>query len=604
MRRFGTVAFAVLAVVTVAAFFITQHLKVATPLINGKPAPSPSVINPVDGQVCRGKSHKRMFISFYLQNQSDDVTVAIVDSGGDTVDTIGNNVHMTGGRHPVRRGFTWNGRLANGSVAPDGVYYIRVTLIHQGRSVLISNSSGALPVTVETSPPRPKVTAVAPGLIPQTGIGGATVQYTGTRGLAGRMLVYRTDLPGAPKLVKAFRARPDGRTVWDGTVAGGAPAPQGTYLIGLRVTDRACNTGSFPPALPPVAGTTPHAGVTVRYLAGQPPLTPVAPAASATVFVDARQHGYAWALRPAGYPRHLLAAGGARSVTLRVPLSGRPPGTGLYELALRYGAHRTVDPIVGPVPGGGAAKVLVVVPALTWQGANPVDDDGDGIPNTLTGGDSVLLARPLVDGLPAGWGDLIALLQYLKHNHLPYQLTTDLGLVTGIGPRLAGHAGVILAGDERWVPPSLAASLRNYVTGGGHLLSLGIDALRRGVTLGRTVASQPTPPRATDIFGVRVGVLTATGGSFILAGHDGLGLFKNTSGAFHAFRTFQAFTGVTAPATLVSSAGTTSSSSAIIGLRLGRGAVVEMGIPGFAAALRHSSDAQEIFGRMWSLLTR
>ena len=596
-------AFAALAVVTVAAFFITQHLKVATPLINGKPAPSPSVINPVNGQICKGKSHKRMFISFYLQNRSDDVDVAIVDSGGDTVDTIASNVHMTAGRHPVRRGFTWNGRTAGGAVAPDGAYYIRVTLLHQGRSVLISDTAGPLPVTVETSNPRPKITAVTPGLIPQAGVGGATVRYTGTQGLAGRMLVYRTDLAGPPKLVKSFRARPGGRTVWDGTVAGGAPAPQGTYLIGLRVTDRACNTGSFPPALPPVAGTTPHAGVTVRYLAGEPPLTPIAPGASATVFVDARQHGYAWALRPAGYRRHVLAAAAARSVTLRVPLSDRPPGTGLYELALRYGVHRTLDPIVGPVPGGGAAKVLVVVPTLTWQGTNPVDDDGDGIPDTLNASDSVLLSRPLVDGLPPGWEDLTALLQYLKRNRMPYQLTTDLGLVDGVGPRLAGHAGVILAGDERWVPASLATALRSYVTAGGHVLSLGIDALRRGVTVGRTNATQPTAPRPTDIFGVRVGALSSTGGAFILAGHDGLGLFRNTSGAFRAFRSFQAFNGVTAPATLASSAGTTSASAAIIGVRLGRGVVIEMGIPGFAAALRHSSDAQEILGRMWAVLT-
>ena len=50
---------------------------------------------------------------------------------------------MQGGSHPVRRGFTWDGRTANGAVAPDGTYYIRVALIHQGRSVLISNNAGA-----------------------------------------------------------------------------------------------------------------------------------------------------------------------------------------------------------------------------------------------------------------------------------------------------------------------------------------------------------------------------------------------------------------------------------------------------------------------------
>jgi len=87
----------------------------------------------------------------------------------------------------------------------------------------------------------------------------------------------------------------------------------------LRVTDRACNTGSFPAVLPPVAGTTAHAGVSIRYLAGLPPLTAVAPGGPATVFVDARQHGYAWALRRAGADT-VLASGGSRAVALHIAL--------------------------------------------------------------------------------------------------------------------------------------------------------------------------------------------------------------------------------------------------------------------------------------------
>ena len=301
-------AFAALAVVTVAAFFITQHLKVSTPLINGRPAPHPAQINPLNGQVCRGVSHRSMAISFYLQNRSDDVDVYMVDTGGSVVATLASGVHMVGGRHPVRRGFHWNGRLADGRVAPDGTYYVKVTLIHEGRSVLISSpSSGALPVTVDTVAPHPRVVSVTPGLIPRTGATGAVVRTAGTQKLPARMLVYRTDLPGRPRLVKSFPARRSGTTPWDGTVAGGAPAPQGIYLIGLRVTDHACNTGSFPAVLPPVPGTTAHAGVSVRYLAGLPPLTPVAPGTDASVFVDARQHAYAWALRSAG--GHGRAAG-------------------------------------------------------------------------------------------------------------------------------------------------------------------------------------------------------------------------------------------------------------------------------------------------------
>ena len=53
------------------------------------------------------------------------------------------------------------------------------------------------------------------------------------------------------------------------------------------MTDAACNTGRYPIVMPPPPGTT-HTGVTVRYLAAEPPLRPVAAGSSATVYVDAR----------------------------------------------------------------------------------------------------------------------------------------------------------------------------------------------------------------------------------------------------------------------------------------------------------------------------
>jgi len=592
-----------LAAVTVAAFFVVQHLKISTPLLAGNPAPHPAAINPIGGQVCRGTSHRSMQISFYLQNRSDDVDVDIVDTGGTVVASLASGVHMQGGRHPVRRPFAWDGRTSSGVVAADGIYYVRVSLIHQGRYVLISDSAGSpLPVTVKTVAPHPRVTAVTPGLIPRAGVAGAVVRYTGNAALPGRMLIFRTDLPGAPRLVKSFPARAGGATTWDGTVAGGSPAPQGTYLVGLRVTDRACNTGSFPAVLPPVAGTTAHAGVSVRYLAGLPPLTPVAAGAAATVFVDARRHGYAWALRQPGADR-VLASGGSRAIDLHVPLPSQASRTGLYQLALRYGVHRTLVPIVGAPPAA-SARVLVVLPALTWQALNPVDDDGDGVPNTLSAGYPVLLSRPLVNGLPPGWGEVVALLAYLQRNHLSYGLTTDVGLALGVGPQLPGHAGVILAGDERWVPPALATALRSYVTGGGHLLSLGVDSLRRGVTLSAARATHPTSPRPADILGARVGAVSRTHGAFILAGRDRLGLFRGTSGAFRTFSAYQSFSGVTAPLTVASAAGTTSNSSAIIGYRLGGGTVIDVGIVGFASRLAHSADAQEILRRIWTVISR
>ena len=114
-----------------------------------------------------------MSVSFYLLNRSDDVDVYIVNSDGSIVATLASGATCgVGCARPDGRS-SWDGRLAGGAVAPDGAYYIKVALIHQGRSVPISNNTGPEPVTVETVPPRPRVTRVSPSLIPQPGGAGA-----------------------------------------------------------------------------------------------------------------------------------------------------------------------------------------------------------------------------------------------------------------------------------------------------------------------------------------------------------------------------------------------------------------------------------------------
>jgi FlgD Ig-like domain len=609
VRRLPVAAFVALAIATVAAFFITQHLKVSTPLWAGFPSPSPAAINPVDGGVCQVRSatgvkrvdHRSMRVSFYLLNRADDVDVFIVDPEGDVVRQIGDGVHM---RIRVRHTFRWDGRQSNGSVAPDGTYYIRVALIHESRSALISNNTAAEPVTVETVPPRPRVTSVSPSLIPQPGHTGAAIRYTGNRGLSGRILIFRTDVSGPPRLVKSFASRRGSVSSWDGRLAGGRPAPQGTYLVGFKVTDRACNTGRFPAELPPVAGTTRGAGVTVRYLAVQPPLTPVAAGSSATVYVDARRHTYHWALRPAGTQK-VLSSGTGSSYALSV----RPPagGPGLYELAIRWGPHRTVVPLVADSPSGhaaGAGGVLVILPALTWQGLNPVDDDSDGLPNTLSAGDTVKLGRPLVGGLPAGFAGEAALIAYLRSSHLNVALTTDLALDAGVGPALRSSRGVVLAGDERWISTSLARALRTYVAAGGHLLSLGIDSLRRQVSVADGVARAAGGASVADVLGARPEGVVAAHGALILAGRDGLHIFRGTSGAFGGFRSAEQFAATTASGPVASLAGASTRQPSVIGYRLGRGIVIDLGLPGFASSLRRSIDSRQLLASIWSVLSR
>ncbi len=596
MRRLPVAVFGALIAATVAAFFVTQHLKVSTPLIAGFPAPSPEVINPSRSAVCDGKNHDRMRISFYLLHRADDVDVYVIDDNGTIVATLATGRHM---RRKVRTPdgqFSWDGREDNGSIAPDGKYYIRVALLRQGRTVDLTKT----PVIVDTVAPRPVVKLVSPSLIPDAGKP-VTIRYGGNEHRPATVLLYRTDVPGRPRLVDSFGIEPKTPASWDGMI-GGRPAPAGIYLVGLSVTDAACNTGYFPITMPPVPGTTPHAGVTVRYLAAEPPLYPVPAGSRALVYVDARNHAYRWALRRVGVDKPIVTGSqraGDYAMHVRLP---RSQGPGLYKLAVRSGPYRTVVPIVARAAAG-TRPILVVLPALTWQGQNPSDENGDGLPDTLDAGGPVGLARPFERGLPPGFGDEQGFLAYLDKAHLGYDLTTDLALINGTST-FSGHKAVVLAGSERWLPASVLAGLRTYVEGGGHVLSLGLDSLRRTVTVRGAEALHPSGPSSSDALGARPGPLVLHNHALVLVFHDHLGIFSTTSGAFTGYSSWQPTAAVLAPGKIESEAGTSTASPSIVGYQLGKGIVVDIGLVGFGSSLAGNVNAKELVSRTWQVLGR
>ena len=263
-------AFGALVVATVAAFFITQHLKTSTPLLTGYPAPSPAVINPVNGVTCYQPvthtyvDHRVMHISFYLQNRSDTVDVYIADPAGHVVATLATNRYMQGGSHPVRSYFVWDGRESSGSVAPDGRYYVKVRLVEARRTVTISGPSGPEPVTVKTTPPQPVVTAVTPRVISRRQLTPVKINYTGNENRGATVVIYRIGRHGRLREVKTFlTAWAAQSATWDGRIRT-QPAPAGRYLIGLQVTDAGCNTGYFPATPHPRLSTVSQAIVTVR----------------------------------------------------------------------------------------------------------------------------------------------------------------------------------------------------------------------------------------------------------------------------------------------------------------------------------------------------
>lgn len=169
---------------------------------------------------------------------------------------------MRGGAHPVRTVFVWDGRLDNGSIAPDGTYYVRVLLIHQARSIVISNSAGPEPIRVLTVGPQPVVTQVTPSLIARGGTSVA-VHYRGTENDRAFVKIYRTDVPGGPRLVKSFAVKADSQeAIWNGEILR-RPAPPGRYLVRLQAIDAACNVGWYPAGLPPPQAAPPQALLTV-----------------------------------------------------------------------------------------------------------------------------------------------------------------------------------------------------------------------------------------------------------------------------------------------------------------------------------------------------
>jgi hypothetical protein len=322
-----------------------------------------------------------------------------------------------------------------------------------------------------------------------------------------RVRVWRTDVD-PPKPVTEGEIRPGlHRWVWDGRVDGTPLAP-GTYLFQVAVTDQAGNVGRMPARVRPgqtrVKG---QPGLTVRGLAAQPPTEAVTAGQRVTVGVDARGRAFSWQLRRVGRSRPVATG---RQADAKLTFKAPAGPSGLYLLQLQCSGTHIRVPIL--VQAQTKAKVLVVVPMLSWLGSAQVDDDADGFPNTLEDGGPVRWPRVL-GGLPAGLAEDVApLLVFLDRAGVHYDLTSDLALTVGGGPRVSDRPGVLLAGAQRWVTPALARRLRRYVLDGGRLVSIGTDSLRRAVTVVRPGSEpgrliRPTQPVDRDPFGARLRAL-------------------------------------------------------------------------------------------------
>lgn len=261
---------------------------------------------------------------------------------------------------------------------------------------------------------------------------------------------------------------------------------------------------------------------------------------------------------------------------------------------------RAAIPVAAPRP----RPVLVVLPALTWQGRNDVDDDGDGLPDSLARDREARVVRPFAGArLPRGFRRNEArLLEYLDSQRLRYELTTDLALARAGGAQLDAHEGVILAGDVRWLPEGLGDRLRDFVRGGGRLLNVGLDSLHRTMALGARTMSAPSERLPRDFLGADVAP-PVRGGGALLAQSDDINLFAGTAGSLGSWTRWEVTRDV-GQGRLVATA-VAGEAQVVVAYRLGRGLVIRPGVDGWSAALDDPiGPAAATTRRTWTLLRR
>jgi flagellar hook assembly protein FlgD len=610
------VVFALLVVATFAAFFIAQRLKNAPSVIQELKFETrgPGNVFSPNGDGRRDRVRAGLTLK-----SADHVTLTWVDEDGDPVRTIVDNKAVAA--HRRLWGVPWDGTDDDGQPVPDGRYKLRITLRDQGRSVIYPTS-----ILKDTKPPVPRVRSIGPEkaygpeLLPEPDGSPARVSF-GPALEKATVTVFRTS-GSVPRAVRTEGLRAGAtRWEWDGTTTGGRKASPGTYVVVLQWRDQAGNIGTSVPldrkGLPVLdRGRLPgRGGITVRYLGAQTPVTPVKARDRVEIQVDARRARYSWSVRRLGGAARKHSNNPKTTPNVRFSAPGGKSGVYVFTAHTATRSTRVVFPVQARNPvAGTAAKprgVLVLLPYVTWQGRNAVDDDGDGAPNTLDLGGPVRPQRIMAgDGLPQGFTEQEGpLLQWLDRQSKRYDITTDWALAAGAGPALAGHHGVLIPGDARWLPTRVRAQLRAFVKAGGVVVSTGTDSLRRSVTLdAKHRLAKPSPRRATDLFGARIApVATKTTNLTVFTQDPAIDLFKNGNGQFPEVPAWEATERVGDEADLLSNAVTEQpqGKTVIVAARFGKGLIIRTGFPSFPQRLAANSDpaTSALMARMWTLLS-
>lgn len=608
------ILFGVLVLATVGAFFVAAKIK-----------NTPSIIQSVRHStlISPNGDGKLDTIGFSLRlSEADRVTLAIVDADGDPVQTILDDRKLGAYTNLQGADVRWDGRDSDGNVVADGLYRVRITLRDQGRSVIDTRS-----ITVDTTPPKPTIVRVdpsdggGPAVLPRSNGGDVTAVFKRARADAS-ISVFQTS-PVVRKVLTEDLEPGTNQWSWDGTVAG-ARQPAGTYIVVASWRDEAQNLGTSVPldaqglpilGKPKLPG---KGGITIRYVAVAPPTDPVKAGTQATFGVATLGKEYRWSLRRIG-GRTIKSGRADRSpLTVKIPRAN----AGLYSFGVTTGSHSSQAPFVvnGTTKQGGSPDnprgVLVIADTMTWQGRNPVDDDGDGSPNLLDYGSSAqMLAAPgrqrpyAGTGLPRGLPTHEAqVFKWLDNDHA-YDVATDTQLEAD-ARLLRGYRGVILAGDARWLTDQQRSRLKRFVQDGGTLMSIGTQSLRRTVDYSSRDGKLTNPSKAQpeDLFGATIGPLQAQPTALEIFGDDQIDLFGRTAGSIDAVTGWEQTLKVGSDAEQVAAAVTADTNppgkTVTVAVKIGDGLVIRPGFDTFSRRLGTDPSIDGLMDGAWALLSR